>query len=81
MFTGFHVTRPTRKDDKGKAVQYVAGMTPREGASGVKASGKGEAVDLFVTPIKLPETITDEKLLAEVEKLAPLEGCATAEKR
>lgn len=59
MFSGYHVTRPTRKDDKGKAVAYVAGMTPRDGAQGCKASGKGECVDLFCNKVEMPETITD----------------------
>jgi hypothetical protein len=65
MFSGFHVTRRTRKDSNGKAVAFVSGMAATDGADGVKKSGKGEAVDLYVRPIKLPTTIDDVKSMLE----------------
>jgi hypothetical protein len=74
MFSGFHVTRPTRKDASGKAVAYTAGMTPRDGADGVKKNGKGEAVDLFVSYIELPETVDDVvTMLKDPKWLEPTE--------
>jgi hypothetical protein len=74
MFSGFHVTRPTRKDAAGKPVKFEQGMTPREGADGIKKNGKGEAVDLFVSYIELPETVEDvAEMLQDPRWLEPTE--------
>jgi hypothetical protein len=77
MFNGFHVTRRTRKDSNGKAVAFVSGMAATDGADGVKKSGKGEAVDLYVRPIKLPESVEDVIAMCdETEWLEPAEKVA-----